>query len=194
MAPSFVTEVESELLQCRGSLSNFQSSLISDPDTLELFLKLHQSLERSVTRLHYETLMLGFFTQLSRHVKQKSCNAGMTGGERIAVKHAIQYLQVHYDQAVSLRDLATLAKMSPYYFHRVFCRATGVPPHAYQIQLRIIRAKLLLRRWPIASVAAITGFVDQSHFTRLFKCIVGVTPAQYANNGKKVQDTIAVRS
>jgi AraC-like DNA-binding protein len=70
----------------------------------------------------------------------------------------------------------------------MFSRATGMPPHAYQIQLRIMRAKLLLKKWPIASVAALTGFVDQSHFTRQFKRLVGVTPAQYAGEGKKVQD------
>jgi AraC-like DNA-binding protein len=188
IALSTVTEVESELLQRQGSFSNLRSSLVSDPNTLDLFLKLHKSLERSATRLHHEMLMLSFFTQLSRHVDRQRWHSGRTGREHVAVGCALEFLREHYDQAVSLRDLATLTNMSPYYFHRMFSRATGMPPHAYQIQLRIMRAKLLLKKWPIASVAALTGFVDQSHFTRQFKRLMGVTPAQYAGEGKKVQD------
>ena len=49
-------------------------------------------------------------------------------------------------------------------------------------QIRIERAKTLLTRgWPVAHVAVETGFFDQSHFTRRFKRIVGVTPGQYLN-------------
>jgi AraC-like DNA-binding protein/quercetin dioxygenase-like cupin family protein len=190
LTPSFMTYVESELLQRPGSLANFQSTLISDPGTAELFLKLHTSLERSVTRLHHETLILSFFTRLSRHLNRQPCKVGVASRERVAVRSAVQFLHDHYEQAISLRDLAAHCNLSPYYFHRMFSRATGMPPHAYQIQLRIMRAKSLLKQWPIASVSALTGFFDQSHFTRQFKHLVGVTPAQYAGQGKKVQDAM----
>jgi AraC-like DNA-binding protein len=188
MAQSFVTEIECDLQQQRGSLSRFPSSFISNPATVGLFLKFHRALERRHTRLQYEALMLSFFSQLSRHLNSQPCKSGAIGREGAAVGCAVEFLREYYDQGVSLKDLAARANMSPYYFHRVFCRATGMPPHAYQIHLRIMRAKLLLKRWPIASVAALTGFVDQSHFTRQFKRLVGVTPAQYAGGSKKVQD------
>jgi AraC-like DNA-binding protein len=64
-----------------------------------------------------------------------------------------------------------------------------MPPHAYLVQIRLLRAKALLRRGrPIAHVASATGFADQSHFTRHFKRLMGVTPAKYAGQGKNVQD------
>lgn len=185
MAPSFVAEVGSQLLQCNDPLSNFHSSLISDPDTLHLFLKLHRSLEKPGSRLHGETRILEFFTRLRRHIDKQRGNIVVPGRERAAVRCALEYLHAHYDQAISLRDLATLANMSPYYFHRVFSRATGMPPHGYLIQLRIMRAKVLLETWPIASVAALTGFVDQTHFTRQFRRQLGITPAQYAGVARK---------
>lgn len=56
----------------------------------------------------------------------------------------------------------------------------GVTPHQYILQRRIEKAKYLLQqgKLSIAEVAATVGFCDQSHFTRYFKRIVGVTPKQ----------------
>ncbi|CAA9481240.1 MAG: Transcriptional regulator, AraC family [uncultured Rubrobacteraceae bacterium] len=63
-----------------------------------------------------------------------------------------------------------------------------MPPHAYQTQARLDRARsLLLRGWPPARVARETGFADQSHLTRRFKRLVGVTPGRYAEESKNVQ-------
>jgi AraC-like DNA-binding protein len=56
-------------------------------------------------------------------------------------------------------------------------------PHAYVTQVRVRRAKSLLREGlPIAMVAAEAGFYDQAHLTRQFKCIVGVTPGRYVDS------------
>ena len=55
------------------------------------------------------------------------------------------------------------------------------PPHRFQLGLRIIRAKELIGRGASLSQAALDpGFCDQSHFSRHFKRIVGVTPQAYA--------------
>ena len=60
-------------------------------------------------------------------------------------------------------------------------RRVGLPPHAYQIQLRVARARELVAAGvPLAEVATMTGFADQSHLTRLFKRVVGIPPGQYA--------------
>jgi len=65
----------------------------------------------------------------------------------------------------------------------VFKRALGIPPHAFQVQLRLARSQRLLRKGePLARVAVETGFADQSHFTRSFKRLVGVTPGAYSKN------------
>jgi transcriptional regulator GlxA family with amidase domain len=53
-------------------------------------------------------------------------------------------------------------------------------PHAYQTQVRVRRAKLLLREGlPVTQVAVEAGFYDQAHLTRHFKRIVGLPPARY---------------
>jgi AraC-like DNA-binding protein len=82
---------------------------------------------------------------------------------------------------VTLGELATLAGLSPFHFLRSFRRATGLPPHAYLIQVRVRKARSLLLRGSSAGEAALTaGFADQSHLNRHFKRFTGVTPCVYA--------------
>jgi AraC-like DNA-binding protein len=88
----------------------------------------------------------------------------------------------------SLRtDLTTLAEqtgMSRFQALRAFKRRYGLPPHAYQLRVRLGLAQKSLREGlQPARVAAEFGFTDQSHMTRHFKRVLGVTPAQYARIG-----------
>ncbi|MFH1147720.1 MAG: helix-turn-helix domain-containing protein [Pseudomonadota bacterium] len=70
--------------------------------------------------------------------------------------------------------------LSPFHFSRVFSQETGMAPHAYLIQVRIKKARGdLLKGMPIADAAYGAGFTDQSHFTRCFRKIVGITPGRY---------------
>lgn len=79
-----------------------------------------------------------------------------------------------------LDQLAAEAGMSKFRFLRAFKARFGVPPHAYQVEARLRRSLRLLRSGvPPAVAAADLGFADQSHFTRLFRRRMGVTPAVY---------------
>ncbi len=83
---------------------------------------------------------------------------------------------------IDLETLAQRAGLSRFQALRAFKRRYGLPPHAYQLCMRIWQAKrMLLGGAAPADVAAHCGFVDQSHFNRHFKRIVGVTPTQYAS-------------
>lgn len=82
--------------------------------------------------------------------------------------------------AVSLGELAALAGCDRYRLIRRFRAATGLTPHAWQLNRRINRARLLLREGiGLAEVAYRLGFADQSHFQRVFKAHVGATPGRY---------------
>jgi AraC family transcriptional regulator len=98
------------------------------------------------------------------------------------LRAVLEYIHEHLEAEVSLEHLAAVAHMSPYHFARLFKNSTGLPPHQYVIARRVERAKELLRerdRPPLAEVATEVGFADQSHFTRHFKRLVGVTPRQF---------------
>lgn len=88
-----------------------------------------------------------------------------------------------HDDTASNVDLSTLAQtagMSRYQTLRAFKRRYGLPPHTYHLSMRIGLAQKALRQGDTpARVAAEQGFVDQSHMTRHFKRLLGITPGQY---------------
>ena len=93
---------------------------------------------------------------------------------------ARDYLQANYAKPVKLVQLAAVCDASPFHLVRSFRDLIGMPPHAYLTQIRANRARDLLRGGETLSGAAyLCGFADQSHLTRTFKRIFGVTPGVY---------------
>lgn len=97
------------------------------------------------------------------------------------LKRVREFLHEACHQRVTLAELADVARLSPFHFSRAFRAATGVPPHRYQMLLRIERAKVLLEgsQKSVSDVAADVGYANQSYFARLFQAEVGTTPARY---------------
>jgi len=80
----------------------------------------------------------------------------------------------------SLQVLAQRTGVTPFHVIRAFRDATGLAPHQYLIQVRVERARQFLADGAVPSmVAAMTGFVDQSHLTYHFKKHLGITPGNY---------------
>jgi AraC-like DNA-binding protein len=98
-----------------------------------------------------------------------------------ALERVRAFLQAALADDVTTGDLARIADMSRFHLCRAFARAFGLPPHAYQLQLRLAAAKRLLSAGePPAEVAAAVGFADQSHLTKRFKGAFGITPGRFA--------------
>jgi AraC-like DNA-binding protein len=98
-----------------------------------------------------------------------------------ALRRARDFLHASLAEDVTTDDLAGIAGMSRFHLCRAFARAYGLPPHAYQLQLRLAEAKRqLAAARPPAEVAAAIGFADQSHLTKRFKGAFGITPGQFA--------------
>ena len=101
---------------------------------------------------------------------------------RAELQRAVDFIQDNLAADLSLDAIAREAGLSSYHFARLFTEAFGVAPHQYVIQARIERAKSLIiqNRLSLGEAAQHAGFADQSHFTRHFKRIVGVTPRAFA--------------
>lgn len=113
--------------------------------------------------------------------------------DAVAIVEAVRrHLCDHVADPVRLDDLARLAGRSRCHLLRMFQQVTGLPPHAYQTQLRVEAAKgLLAAGHAITQVAAETGFSDQSHFSRVFRDLTGATPRQYQQGGSNGADDAA---
>jgi len=96
------------------------------------------------------------------------------------LRRLTEWVEAHLDRSVSIADLAGLANLSRTHFARMFRRSFGTSPHQWLLSRRIDRAKQLLKGpLPLAAVAAMCGFVDQSHFTKVFTRLEGVTPGNW---------------
>jgi AraC-like DNA-binding protein len=168
----------------------FPTTVFIDGTLLRRFLRAHSLLERPAARLERDAALVSLLALLVERHAEEPAAPGPGRADRGAAARVRDYLESHCAEEVRLADLARVASLSPYHLSRVFRRAYGLAPHAYQIQARISRARALLRAGlSPAQVAMRTGFADQSHFHRRFKRVVGVTPGAYRDRQRKnVQD------
>jgi AraC family transcriptional regulator len=94
-----------------------------------------------------------------------------------------EYIENNLENNVSLTELAEVAGVSLYHFAKAFKQSMGATPHQYVLDRKVDRAKELLRdpNRSVLEASARTGFVDQSHFTKIFRRLVGVTPTEFRN-------------
>jgi len=91
------------------------------------------------------------------------------------------YIQDHLSSKIVLKDLAALLNLGQTSLMKRFRGSFRQTPHQYIMEMRVSRARELLERsnLPIAQIAALCGFSDQTHLGVAFRQIVGVTPSQY---------------
>lgn len=134
-------------------------------------------------QLYVDSLLTTLFAHLLRHycTSQPTQANQMVSLSKYKLNRVLDFIHTHLDQNLALSELAAIAQVSPNYFAAQFKCATGMPPHQYLILQRIERAKDLLIRekLSIADVATQLGFAHQSHFTKHFKRVMGVTPRQF---------------
>jgi AraC family transcriptional regulator len=104
------------------------------------------------------------------------------GLSRRALRRALSLMNEKLSEKLTLHEIANAAGLSPYYFSRQFRLTTSVSPMNYLLLTRIDRAQVLLAKGelPISDIAISVGFCDQSHFSRQFRRLVGVTPRKFA--------------
>jgi len=97
------------------------------------------------------------------------------------LQRVFAHIRENLANEVSVAELAKTVGMSQYYFSKLFKTSTGTTPHQYVMRQRVERAQALLRegRTALANVATQVGFETQSHFTSVFRHIVGITPKRY---------------
>jgi AraC-like DNA-binding protein len=91
------------------------------------------------------------------------------------------YIDAHLGDSIELVELSEIAGLSIFHFARQFKYSEGMTPHHYLVSRRVERAKELLAgtNLSLSQVAFAAGFSDQSHLTRHFGQIVGITPGQF---------------
>ena len=189
--PEALNRIGDEVVGRKIGTIFFSTPIVKDSLSFGHLLNLHLKLERNAPCLEHESQLITTIGLLLRRQSKNHFSFQRPGKEFRRVKLIQDYLKAHYAENVSLAQLSSIANLSPFYLLRVFSRQVGVPPHEYQTQLRIARAKRLIETGHSISQAALeTGFFDQSHLTRNFKRIVAATPGAYLSRRNIVQDRV----
>lgn len=101
--------------------------------------------------------------------------------KRYIVKRIVDYFEDHYSERISLDSIAENMYLSPFYISKIFKSETGEAPIRHLINIRLDKAKEILeskKELSIQEVAALVGYDDAYHFSKLFKKRFGVSPSQ----------------
>jgi AraC-like DNA-binding protein len=156
----------------------FKEPAVHDPQCARLFADAHRLLESDADALAgEERLHRAYAYLLARHAGVEPASLGREPGPVARVRAAIEE---RFAESLRLTDLAAIARLSLHHLIRVFRAEVGLTPHAYLIDVRVRRARSLLKRGTSpADTALSVGFADQAHLTRAFKARLGVSPGAY---------------
>jgi two-component system response regulator YesN len=109
------------------------------------------------------------------------------------LQEARHYIDDHYNEEVSLEDVAAHVDLSPYYFSKLFKEQNGTSFIDYLTGIRIRQGKELLKetRLSLKEICFKVGYHDPNYFSRVFKKNTGRTPSEYRASvkGTKTKDT-----
>jgi AraC family transcriptional regulator len=158
-----------------------------DPVVTQICLALYRELVQpsSVGKLYAQTAAQMLAVHLLRHYARPATAAEP---EEITqtlthrqLNRIIEFLQDNLNRDLSLEVLAQQTGFSAYHFAHLFRQTTGESPHQFVLRQRIERAQHLLKETeaPLSQIALEVGFANQSHFSRIFKRYLGLTPRAY---------------
>jgi AraC family transcriptional regulator len=135
------------------------------------------------TAMFSDCIALAFFAHIVRAYGSVSAEGRNARGGLASwqLQRARDFINANLAGDPSISEVAKVCGLSTNYFVRAFKQATGVPPYRWLTKQRIERAKELLQDpgRELADIAQLCGFVDQSHFTRVFSRSEGYSPGRW---------------
>lgn len=155
-------------------------------DRIDLFSEIFRNLDRgfSIETLEYVNQCLPHLLASFTHISQ--FRLIKESGEKDPVVQSINFMIENLTHKLKLGEIATETSLSASHYSRIFVNRTGHSPIDYFIQLKIQRACRLLDNsgLMVADVAREMGFDDQFYFSRVFRKVMGMSPAEYRKRGK----------
>lgn len=179
-SPALMQELTLSMDAWGGGTPFFPEAIIRDESLAGPLRNLHRALTEPSEPLEQASRWVETMGRLlRRHARGLVFRSSGRSG-RDAVARAREMLSDRLEGPVTLAQLAAETGLSGWHLNRLFRQRYGLPPHAYQLQMRLAQAKRWLRTpMPIAEIASRLGFADQAHLTRLFKRSFGTTPSAY---------------
>jgi len=136
---------------------------------------------KASTSMDIESAAFHCAVVLGPHRWEKKPPLSGVGAHARKIRNACRSISAHFEENHSLTSLAAEARMSPFYFARVFSELVGEPPHRYVLRMRLRHAARMLNDGARVTEAAVkSGFSDVNHFSKTFQRRFGVPPSRYS--------------
>jgi AraC family transcriptional regulator len=172
---------------------------LTDPNIMAVLLAMRTDLDAGspVGRMYGDSLANALAVYLlKRYAVKPHLPADYRGGlPRYRLKRVIDYIDENLSRDLPLAQLAAVAGMSPHYFAELFRQSTGRAPHRYVLLRRIDLAKQRLRdpRRSVIEAGLDAGFQNPSHFARVFRKWVGISPSGFRSESRGTASTEPLR-
>ncbi len=171
-------------------------------EILGLISRIHAALpaSTSLARLSVRTYLKMALILLVNHYSDYLAGQRPSNPKQQALRRIVplfEFLETHYNQAISVEDGAELLGISKPHFMRLFKHVTGQSFVSYLNHFRIAKAQALLTSSdkPLAQLGQEVGFCDQSYFGSVFRKTVRMTPLNYRRRfGNSMADTHVQRT
>ncbi|MFI6389282.1 AraC family transcriptional regulator [Nonomuraea sp. NPDC050547] len=181
IGPSLVEGALADLAGDRAGLPLFAAPVVADPVLAGALRRLHTALlDDRASALRRDELLAVTLASLVRRAATTPPRLIAAGADDQVATLVRDRLHEAFLDDLTADDLAGAAGRSRFAVYRAFHAKYGMPPSDYQRQLRLREARRLIAGGlPISDAAAAAGFSDQSHLTRWFTRVYGLTPGAY---------------
>lgn len=148
---------------------------------IDMILEAYQTSAQD--RLKRNGTLLLIFSELIKDYGQYTGNKGCIQADQgaVYVKEAVRYMDAHYNEKISVQEVAEHVGINRSYLASSFQKVLGCPPRDYLAKVRMEKARALLAGTDlqICLVADSVGYTDPLAFTKIFKRSFGMTPRSY---------------
>ncbi|MBM7569242.1 AraC family transcriptional regulator [Paenibacillus sacheonensis] len=153
------------------------------PDQISLMidtLQTYPSRDLPASRIHGALYTIFAMLEVSHLASSPAFNSRTEAPDYTG--KALKFLETHYQNPISIKNIADYVGLERTYFTKQFTKATGLSPQRYLIKYRIEQALRLLATtdMTVGQIGKSVGIPEMAYFSRLFKKVVGVAPKQHS--------------
>lgn len=155
----------------------FMPKNIINNEIKNLFFMLHDEFTKCNNKYVIKGLLYTILGKLDKYFILKNSSSSYSN----ATQNLLKYIEVHYQDNISLESIAKDLGFSKFYISRIFSKKIGYQFNDYINRLRINKAQKLLSETDlsITTIALECGFESQRNFNRIFKKLTLLTPTEF---------------